>query len=307
VIGELFFLAALLQAPTSEPTALERLTPGFHGAVGTFVEAEWMLESDAVVVGKPLRAVLQIRGAVNPEQLTVPPLFGKGKADYQAGGGKLTIVQSAAPTVVEFGFELIPNRAGTHELPSVKYAYFRPSFPEGRRFGTAYADRKTFSAASVEDSMPLQRTPVPEELLQPIAATRPIPSAAAFVPLLFIPWLVFTAVRLHGRFYPDAVGLATLRNVRAVRIAWKRLGNAQSPHAVQRTVCEWLSARHGLPSDAKTSADLEGSWLQPPVWAATAVAVVRDCERARFAAEGPSLAAVTEDARRLLVSIEGKA
>ena len=299
----------LFQGSDDEPTALERLTPDFYGAVGTAVEAEWKPAPGPAIVGKPLRVVLQVRGAANPTELVMPKsIFGEANGDRQVVAGATIIVSEAPPSFVEFAFELIPNVAGKQTLPSVKYVYFRPRFPEGRRFAAAYADPRSFNVVASE-----QAVPTPAVTLAPAVPPASILESGTAIstwPALLVPaatpWLFFIVQAIRRRLVPDAAGLAALRSSPVVRRAWRNLQRARSPEDVQSILMDWLKSGHGLPFAATTSAEAATAWLNAPTWREDAIEVIRDCEQARFSGSPVTTAQhLVDRARCLLIAAEG--
>jgi len=308
VIGNILIsLLILLQSPADEPTALERLTPDFYGAVGKAVELEWQLNADAVDVGKPIRAILRVRGATNPAELIAPKaIFSNANAGFQVIVGPSTVVSAKASTMVEFAYDIVPNRAGKQELPSVKYAYYRPGFPEGRRFAVVYAEAKSFTATSPSTTVPkADAVRVPPELFEPNDGG--LPPWATLMVIAALPWWLYAANTIHRRLFPDAAGLAVLHRSRAVGLCWRRLGKCHTATDVRSALLEWLKSRHGLPTATTTSSEISTGRPNAPIWEHEAIKLLADCERSHYAGRSePTPGSLIERAKALLTAVEGR-
>ena len=74
LLALLVFLVATNSGTAQEPSAVERTTADFYGAIGPSVEVTWSAEPRTIPLNGELTLVLIVRNAVNPHQLTRPDL-----------------------------------------------------------------------------------------------------------------------------------------------------------------------------------------------------------------------------------------
>ena len=164
--------------------------------------------------------------------------------------GRFQVIDRAdppsTPAAVRFGYTLRPVAGGRPEVPGLPFAYYRPSYPDGRRFLTAYAEPLAIAVPAPPPAPPAVMPPT-----VPPAGPTP-PGWAWLVPVGLVPPLVLAGVPLTRRLFPDAARRSELRRVKAVRDALDALaaaGKASDPAgATAAAVRRYLSVRP--PADA---------------------------------------------------------
>ncbi len=288
----------------------------FSGAVGTF-DFEVKAAPLNVAAGDPVTVTLTMRGTGSLENVTPPTIpASDGLRVYppqQTGDGAKP---AAAANVQERTFEqvVIPERAGTRNLPTLRFSYFDPTAGAYRTLTHPViplnvTPRAAGSAPShVVGAAPPAAAPKPETLghdlvfikdgpgrLRPIGARLHRSIVFWTVPIMaFLAWIGVVAVdRRRQRLHGDA-GYA--RFTRAGREARRALDAAkqalasghQAPFydAVARALTDYLGAKLQLPPGA-VAPDVVAAHLASRGVAPAVTEQLRDllahCEQVRFA------------------------
>lgn len=271
-------------AASQEPSAIERQTPDFYGAIGGPVSATWGVSPAAVPADGEATLTLTVRGAKNPDALTWPDLAALPAWRELADAVQVTPAGPPVPVPdgVAVRYTLRPKRVGPLTIPVLTYRYYRPGFPDGKRFGTAFAD-----------PLPLAVTPPPPPPPVPLVAPEWFFTAAESpAPVPTWVWLGTVPIGvLAGRLF--APHRPRARSDRVTRLTLKKLAAAAAdPDPVGATaaiVRDYLSARAGVPAAALTAGEV-GPALETAGWpldrVAAAVDLLADCDAARFAPSG---------------------
>lgn len=288
----------------------------FSGAVGTF-DFEVKAAPLDVAAGDPVTVTITMRGSGSLENVTPPTIpAGDGLRVYPPQQQNAGSKPAAQANVQERTFEqvVIPERAGTMELPTLRFSWFDPT-AGAYRTATHQAiplrvtPRAAGSAPShVVGAAPAAPAPKPETLghdlvfikdtpgtLRPIGA-RLYRSAAFWLVQLaaLAAWLgVVVWDRRRQRLHGDAGYARFTRAGREARRALDaakgalRPGNQTSFYdAVARALTDYLSAKLQLPPGA-VAPDTVAAHLGDRGVAAEIVDQVRallgDCEQVRYA------------------------
>ncbi len=286
--GNLFALVALLLAPPglADLAPLDRQAANFYGAIGTAVEVRWRAGEATPTVGGDITVSLVVSGALNPAELRRP--------EVELPSDALLMLDGESPPrprpggAVAFDYRVRPRRTGAIELPALPYVYYRPDRPDGKRFLMAYADPLSLDARAT-DSPPVPDTapPVTLPLPQESWADR-VPAWAWLVPVaVTLPCLLRlrAAIDAHrarrSRALPPAVALAR-----------RRLADAGDAVAIRAALHDYLAARHGIPTTARTPGEVA---VALPGRDAV-VAVLGRCDAARFSPAGDDVVSLARDA-----------
>ncbi len=275
-----------------EPSAIERQTPDFYGAVGGPVSAAWSVSPETIPLDGEATLTLTVRGAKNPDALARPDLAALPAWRTVAGVVQVTPAGPPAPGAGEVAvrYTLRPKRVGPLAIPALTYRYYRPGFPEGKRFGTAFADAVTLTVTPPPPPPPVPLD-APEWFFAAAESRTPLPTWAwlGTVPLGLIAGRIFTPRRPRAR--PDRISRLTLKKLTAAA------ADPDPARATAGIVREYLSARAGVPA-ALTTGEV-GPALAAAGWpgdrVTCAVDLLAACDAARFA---PASGGDVELARR---------
>lgn len=286
--GSALVIALFLVAPpgVADLAPLDRQARDFYGAIGPAVEVHWQAGVTTATVGSDITVSLVVRNALNADELQRPPL--------ELPADTFQVLNAESPprrlpgNAVAIDFLLRPRRAGTFQLPALRYAYYRPDRPDGKRFLTAYADPLSLTVLPAEPTTGSPKPPsLPAVILtlpQETWADR-VPGWAWLVPLgAVIPSLI-AARRVIAR---RAVARASECHS-ALAQARRRLADAGGSDdpvaAIRSAIHDYLTARHGLPGVARTPSEVEAAVANSPAMAAV-VAVLERCDATRFSPAG---------------------
>ncbi len=289
--GSLLAVAALLLAPPglADLAPLDRQAAGFDGAIGTAVEVRWQANNATPTAGGDMTVSLVVSGALNPAELQRPAV--------EMPGDALQLLDGESPPrplpggVVAFDFRVRARRAGALELPAVRYVYYRPDRPDGKRFLTAYADPLTLDVRAAEPPPAIDIGPPPTFTLQPESPTLGVTPWAWLVPVA----LTFPCLALLR----EAIGSRRERRARAlppaVARARRQLAVARDAAAVRAALHEYLADRHGLPPPARTPSEVNAALPDGPGLRAM-VALLARCDAAQFSPVGDDAVSLAHDA-----------
>ncbi|MFO0848448.1 MAG: BatD family protein [Gemmataceae bacterium] len=299
---------------------MDRAREHFYDAVAAGeVRVSWSADPTAVPQGGDVTLTLIVRGAANPAELRKPDLRKLPKY-----GERFQVIDRTDPppksdaAEVRFTYTLRPRQTSPVEVPALRYAYYRPGLPEGRRFQTAYADPLTLTVTAPPSAAAPPPVPLdgPEKFFH-LATDRGkpvVPRWAWAVPPLLVPVTVGGWVLGWRWLFPDAARRAKLRRTRAVRIALdrlKRAGTAPDPAAeAAATVHGYLAGRFSLPPAAQTPTEIAVALReagQPESLAEAAAGFLTACDTARFAPAGDGGLPLVEQAERFVTAMEGQA
>ena len=228
------------------------------------------------------------------------------------------------PQTWEFVYRIQPKRDDVAAAPCVPFVFFNPEIQYPRKgFQVAYTDPIPLTVRPHEIyAVPLD---APDNLLNLAAGTgllaphqpwaEPGPWAAAF--LLFAPPAVCAAWYFAWRrLYPDAAGLARRRRSLAARRALQsldgigRLRPDQRAARIAAVIAAYMRGRCDAAavelSPTEAADCLQGAGCSPAL-AASAAALFRDCDAARFAREGSRLITdLPASARRFILDVEAE-
>ena len=275
--GSLLLLLAAAAPPSlADVPPLDRGRPDFYGAVADRgpVTAAWSAEPG----GGDIALTLTVRGAANPAEVRKPDLKARLAGRFQVFD---RADPPADPGTVRFGWTLRPVPGGVAEVPGLPFAYYRPSFPEGRRVATAYAEPLT---VSVPPPAPVIAAPA-LPAVPPAGVT--VPGWAWLVPVGLVPPLVLGGTAVARRLFPDAARRAELRRVRAVREVLDSLAAAEDAGATAAAVRAYLRAR-------------------PPADAGPFTELLDRCDAARFGPTGDDPVGLAGEAAALVQKTEAQ-
>lgn len=320
-VPTLLLLAGPAFAQDHRPTVadippIERQTADFYGAIATGrvgVQVAWSTDHTEVPLDSETLLTLTVRNAANPSELTKPDLPGR---DDFARDFQVVAVPDAPPQAdaaeVRFAYRLRPRALGTATVPALRFRYYRPDLPDGRRFPTTYADALTLTV-----------TP-PKPKVTPTVAAIPLDAPESFfaltdetppfllgrfgwlVPVASVPVVVVGWVFAWRRLFPDAARMARLRRSRAARVAFHRLKMARtSVDPVEDTavaVRDYLVTRFGIPPTAQTPIEVADGLrlVDRETLVDGAEAFLRACDAARFAATHDNGLSLTLQAEALV-------
>lgn len=322
VTGNLLLLL-LMAAP--EPVSLanipvvDRQATNFYGAIATGrdnVTAEWSVTPPSAPRDQEITLTLIIRSAANPRELTRPDL--KTRSDFTKHF-QIDDLPDLTPVdgVARFAYRLRPREAGSFTLPALAYRFYRPRFPEGRRFQTTYARLKEpiiVTEPATKSDVAVVPLSAPESFftLMPESSARELPLWAGLVPILLAPVATLWGLRFWRRCFPDAAQLAQARRHRAARLALRQLQrlrtHADSAPAVVAILRTYLQARHGLPTQAATPSEIAAGLRTLgilPASCADAERLFRRCDSACFRPHSDNALSLVDEAMAWVVSWEG--
>jgi hypothetical protein len=247
-----------------------------------------------------------VSNAVNPNELTRPNL--RDRDEFK----ELFEVIEDMPVLKpgEFRYSLKPRKEGSITIPLPRYRFYLPPLPEGRRFQTVSVEPPELIVSS-------SKTIVIPQVVVPISAPEHYfhvpkfsefessePSQMQWVVLLIstivipIAWII-----LWRRINPNAVELARIRKIHAVRTALNQLQSADAA-VVSLAFRQYLVERHGIPQTAQTPREVRSNMNLPAEFADTAEHILRTCDEQRFSSSA-SQSNVAEQAREWIVRWEG--
>lgn len=308
---------------TSDPLALTVLPlpdagkpADFSGAVGSF-DFEVKAAPLDVAAGDPVTVTFTIRGTGSLENVTPPAIAASdGLRVYPPQQTSTGARPAATANVQQRTYEqvVIPERAGTLDLPALRFSFFDPTAGTYRTVGhpvipLVVTPRAAGNVPShVVGAAPPVAAPKPEALghdlvfikdtpgtLQPIGARRwrsPLFWAVQLVPLLV--WIAVLIVdrrrrRLHGdagyaRF--TRAGREARRALDAAKEALRPGNQAPFYDTVARGLSDYLAAKLQLPPGAVAADTVAAHLAARGVAAPTADrlrALFAHCEQVRFA------------------------
>jgi hypothetical protein len=224
----------------------------------------------------------------------------------------------------EFVYRIQPKRDDVAAVPCVPFVFFNPEIQYPRKgFQVAYTDPIPLTVRPHKVyAVPLD---APDNLLKLAAGADllasqqpwgpPSPWAVAFL-LLAPPALCAVWYFAWRRLYPDAAGLARQRRSLAARRALQsldgigRLSPDQRAARVAAVVAAYMRGRCDAAavelSPTEAADCLQGAGCSPAL-AASAAALFRDCDAARFAREGSRLVAdLPASGRRFILDVEAE-
>ena len=281
----------------------------YHAIAGTqAVQVEWLAGPTRVLLNGDIALSLVVRHAVNPAELIRPDLR---KFPVFIERFQILDTESApttAPNEVRFTYQLRPRTLGETEIPSLKYLYFRPAYPPGKRLQTTRT-RPVPITVIAPPPKPAVSIVAPDEFfaLVPMESTpspfgwqswlMPIPLSLLATGVGWIAWRFLV---------PSSARRTRLRQSRAARTALARLRSRNlDADAVFTVVHDYLVSRWDLPSDARTPRELAARL--PDAIADSAGEFAKICDAARFAGVSDNAMSLVELAREQIASWEGGA
>ncbi|MGQ0816135.1 MAG: BatD family protein, partial [Gemmatimonadota bacterium] len=139
-------LTALPLPETGQP-------PGFKGAVGNY-QIRAFLQPDTIAVGEAAQITIELAGTGNIKAAPPPILPAIPGVEQFTPTEEATVAFSDAIVrgTKRFQWVVIPNDAGTIEIPSAIYAFFNPGTREYRTIKTAPLTLVATSAAAAADA-----------------------------------------------------------------------------------------------------------------------------------------------------------
>jgi hypothetical protein len=296
--------------------AVERPQDHFYGAIAGLkrVEVRWEVAPVSVAYGERLTLILFVANAINPHELTHPPLL-----DLPEFRELFSAVEELPSEVrvsgdVALRYELTPRNEGRFEIPELVYRVYQPNAPGGRRTVTSRALTVPFLVTKPATAA---SPPVPlDGPLEFFARRSDAGNAGRGAPT----WWMWVGLFVTGGaigaswvaawrwLFPDAARLAVARRNKAARIALDRLRRGpQTPEAVGGVLRNYLIARFGLACTAQTPAEVAAALTAVGVSverAADAESLLRECDAARFAGSGDT-GVSPERVAALIGSFEG--
>lgn len=294
VTGKLLLTLALITpadpATIADIPIIDRQAPDFYGAIADRekVMAEWRVEPNPVAIDSDTVLSLIVRNAANPTELTRPDLrqFDELTKQFQ-----IEDLPNEPPAngVVVYRYQLRPRELGKHTITAMNYRYYRPRYPEGRRFQTIRLSPLVVEVVPAAEEPEHQAIPLTGSesffVVVPLNESPQLPRWSWLVPIAVLPVLAAVGIGVGRWLFPDAARRAALRRHRAVRLALSRLAGADTAAAVTSALLDYLVSRHGLSSAATTPSEVSTS-LQQTGWprerVAEVEALLRQCDQARF-------------------------
>jgi len=329
-IGKAALLLLFLGASSTQAQepSIDQLSPielkeaDFYSTIakpGQAVKVEWKLVPNNATPASDMALSLHIRGTVNPKELQRPKLRGRAEFDAIFATIEDGTVQLEADEVI-FEYTLRPRNAGTFEVPALKYKYYFPQFPEGRRFQTTFANPIPFTiVAPIATPTPKVPLDIPDSMLKLSSEaelrsqSRIAPPSWAWVALSFsVIVSVQLAVLLLRIAFPDAARLAKIRQNRSARIALNELrkshGAADPAAAVASIFRNYLVARFQVNATAQTPDEVADAMIEALMRIEQILSVIelmKTCDELRFAANPCALFSPAERAQQLIEEWEG--
>lgn len=305
-------------APLPQPAPV-----GFAGAVGSGLRLDASVDRREVDEGDAVTLRLRLQGMGHLPGMPAPQLDElDGFRIHDAGGGADSRPQNGKLTgsrVVER--LLLPQRAGTLQIPSVRYVYFDTDRREYVTLRTQPIDLEVRAVEGGTTSVFAGGRRSEIELLSrdilhivPLGTSLrpwagPLPERPVFWGLLVGPALVWGASAILAR--RRALALADPRRVRARRAlgeATKILGSeGAAEQRVVRAVHGWVADRFDRAAAGLTHDEVERLLRRSGVDESEVRAVaglLARCDAARFAPSGSSDGTLVDDARVLLSRLE---
>lgn len=278
----------------------------FSGAVGVF-QVHFESTRDAVEQGESFEVIVTVSGVGNPNAIGEPP-FPAVPGVYVSDPEKRVDTIDTTETVVrkDFIYRLTPSDAGTLDIPAVSYTFFNPenaayetvedgpvrirvvpSLQGQERVVQDYAGNGTGPSGgqrlAAGEILPIVDDP---GSLRPAGGAMGAVAAAAVLPVAaYVGVLLFVRRQRMLAAHP---GYARALNAR--RRARDRLDAAHQAsdpaEALMRALTGYVADVCAVPAGGITSADA-ADWLAareaPPEAARELAALIRQCERARYA------------------------
>lgn len=274
---------------------LERPRDHFYGAIAGAgnLTVKWDVSPAAVPFGQSFTLSLSVSNAVNPHELTRPPLLELSEFRTLFSAVEDLPDEPVTAGVVTFRYRMTPRNEGTFDIPELTFRYYK----SGARAGStqtvrALAVRFAVAKPPVPAATPLEAPAKFFELRSDAPFSRSgSPPWWAWVGLFVVGGIVAAGWVLGWRLlFPDAARLAAIRRNRAVRTALDRLRRkGVTAETIALVVRNYLIARYGLTFTAQTPAEVAGGLLDVGVPAdrvAEAEELLRECDAARFAGAG---------------------
>ncbi len=288
---------------------------GFSGAVGLF-DVDASLSSTNLVQGVPVQFTVRVRGEGNPDAIGDPELPKAQGLSISEPDRKVTPSSDPSSTVVEknFVYSLTASQAGVITLPAFNYIYFDPEVGDyvQKTFGPYTLN---VSAAADEQLHVIEAAPLPRAAdnevtvlgkdIQPNADTlgvlRPVDSGTArravtwsMPPIAYLAFALYA--RRRQRFEQDAGFVRAHRARSQGRKRIEAARDAEEPaDALFRATTGFVADLLNVPEGGITSGDVERLLRERGIESETAALfrrVLRECERARYAAADLSAAEV---------------
>lgn len=302
VVSHVSCLAFLLTAPAvAQPiTSVEQISPidrpqdHFYGAIAGNgpPKVRWELSASSAPFGTPVVLSLVVLNAVNPHELTRPPLLALDEFSTLFSVVEDLPDEPNAPAGVTFRYKVTPRNDGKLTVPELTFNYFEPRAPAGKKTQTIYARGVQLTVTKPPQPSPDGAVALvgPAEFFERregVFARSSGPAWWMWVALFAagivsaVGWVVGWRV-----FFPDAARLARIRHHKAVRTALDRLRKGHpTAEQVALSVRNYLIARWGLAFTAQTPAEVATGLVEvglPAERAAEAEALLRACDAARF-------------------------
>jgi len=304
-----------------EPPDIWQPAEHFYKAQGSRVKVAWTLDRTSVPEDEELVATLTVKGATNPQEIVRPDL-----KKLEAFESRFVITDNRDPPPaagapeVRFSYRLRPRNRQVTAVPTLKFAYYDRSAPEGKQYQTTQAKFVSITVTPPRPKPPPPAIPLnePDHLFAVASGPRVLearpfvpgdwawPAVALGGPLAALGWYV-----AWRRVFPDAARLTRLRRTRAARRAIdaaRRSGHAADPPGtIAGAVLAYLRARFPLPPGAVTPTEVGAALAElglPAEECESVADFLRACDAARFAPPGETDPSLAASAEALVVRLE---
>lgn len=316
-------LATAQVAEQIEPPHVGR-PKDFSGAVGSYT-----ISMDAkpteVLVEEPITLIVRITGSgpTPPRRLKLSELAKDVETDFYVEDLPKQDRELPEKKTWEFHYRLKPKHLDVRIVPRLRFVYYDPELPEGRRFQPRFTRETivlTVKPRPVEVPPPVEnKVEHPERFYQlgQTSLARPVPAllwwAGVILALLAPPFACVVWYQIWRRLYPDAVEQLKRRRSRAARNALnalEALGVTNDGEKVAAIVTGYLRQRLELaPMEATPP---EADWQLSNYGLSQGlrervVILLRACDAVRFAPqETADKRPLTADATDIVLAVEAE-
>jgi len=296
--------------------AVDRDAPDFYGALAKGsdrVSVTWTVDPEVVPLDGTTILRLRIEPVVNPDEVRRPALMEMPEF-YRLFQIEARGKERPGPEVVVFCYHLRPRQAGVLAIPSLKFRYYRPGFPEPRRFQTTYARSIAVTVTPAMKAPEVSTIRAPAAFFQLVpepSTTVHVSPWAWLIPLGCTPLLALLGVILTRWLFPTAARRDRNGHISLARkalIALAQAGHDVAPaRAVAATVIEYLQRRIPLTGKPRTTEEVLAALAASdwPEHRRTAVAkLLQRCDAARYSGSRDDAESLAAFAQQLIRSWE---
>ncbi|HEY2787057.1 MAG TPA: hypothetical protein VGJ05_19000 [Fimbriiglobus sp.] len=301
-----FVLLVLMGLAADVPPFFQPPTD-FYGAIGSHVTLTASADTTRVPANKVITLTLVVRGAVNPAEIKRPRLH-----DLPEFSRRFEIEDGPTQEPGTFAYRLHPRTADVDRIPRFRFAYYNSAAVEGKQFPVTYTEAIPLRVLlPVEAAAPKSKAAGPAIFREPSAARGWQPPAGPGWLLGMSAAILAVAAGFVGWWRwqnPDGPRLARIRQTRAVRRVLGGFAAANRPADVADAWHDYLIQRYGLTIPSAAPCDVEAALAAAgfdDAKTASAVALVRRCDAARFGDGNDTPASLAASGRLLVYQWEG--